>query len=329
MVSVLISTRDRPEDFEKCIGEILKNEYPELEVVVSDQSINDLTHRKFLELCAPHGEVCFSEDVPHDSHRRLRSKPRFIYHRSNSIGLSRSRNEGLARTSGDIIAFTDDDCTIPANWIYRAVEVLTEEPEVGVVFGGVVAAPHDWRVLFIPWFMPAKYERARRWDLRASFSGMGANMIVRRTVFEQIGGFDVDLGAGGRYYSAEDLDLSFRAAKAGFTTVLDPENVVVHWGAREYATGEAKRLMRRSTYGVGAFYGRHLRRADMFAGWLLLRVLGRLAADAIGSTVRLRRISGLGRICYFLTGVARGLADPRPTGVPRFDLQPEKLRAGH
>ena len=60
-------------------------------------------------------------------------------------GLSEARNLGISESSGDIVAFTDDDCTVPYDWLLRALEVFRDSG-VAVVGGPGVTHPGDnWR----------------------------------------------------------------------------------------------------------------------------------------------------------------------------------------
>jgi succinoglycan biosynthesis protein ExoA len=57
-------------------------------------------------------------------------------------GISQARNLGISKSSGEIIAFTDDDCTVPQNWLEQALAMF-EDPQVGVVGGPGVTHPDD------------------------------------------------------------------------------------------------------------------------------------------------------------------------------------------
>lgn len=238
IVDVIIPSRDRPEDLARCLPTILANDHPQFEVIVVDQSTTNASERVVADL----------------------ADPRLRYHRQHDTGKSQGVNAALAQAKGDVMAFADDDCTVPPDWLRRAVAVLAKESEVGIVFGAVAAAPHDPRTTFVPEFRPPRYRRLRRRLVRAHHSGIEANMVVRRVMFERIGGFDEFLGPGSRFRSGADWDLAYRALRTGFALVHDPANVVVLWGRREYATGAFRRLIANNYHGVGAGYARHARR---------------------------------------------------------------------
>ena len=91
---------------------------------------------------------------------------------------------------------------------------------------------------------------------------MGANMFVRRRVFDQIGCFDEDLGPGGVLLTGEECELTYRALKHGLEVVCDPLLTLTHWGARPVAGDVAKQLVNMGFYAVGAGYGKHIAGGD-------------------------------------------------------------------
>jgi hypothetical protein len=65
--------------------------------------------------------------------------------------------------------------------------------------------------------------------------GAGANMAFRRTLFDQIGGFDPALDVGTVTNGGGDLELFFRVLQEGYTLVYEPAALVRHRHRREYA----------------------------------------------------------------------------------------------
>ena len=52
-------------------------------------------------------------------------------HRNEPPGLSRAYNNGIGRTTGEIITFTDDDCVVPSDWISTIAAAFgVEDPTV-------------------------------------------------------------------------------------------------------------------------------------------------------------------------------------------------------
>jgi GT2 family glycosyltransferase len=77
-------------------------------------------------------------------------------------------------------------------------------------------------------------------------------MGFRRIVFEQVGGFNVLLGAGTKLKCAEDTELIARASAVGLAGGYFPEPTVSHHHGRKEADADA--LMRGYDIGRGAFF---------------------------------------------------------------------------
>jgi glycosyltransferase involved in cell wall biosynthesis len=259
-ISVVICTRDRSESLARTLESVLDQAYDEYEVLVVDQSAGDET-RRLVEALA-------------GTSTRLR------YLRLDRPGLSRAYNAGVRETSGRLLAFTDDDITVPADWLARIAGAFEAEPVASLLYGQVLLPPEmaerenrDGVTPGLP--IPERRLLDRRHGFRVF--GMGANFAARRTLFQRIGGFDEVLGGGGPLQSSQDFDLVYRAFRSGATTLLEPDVVAYHYGFRSYS-GEWAATVRSYGVGVGGFFAKHVRTGDLYAGWLLLGFLAGSAA---------------------------------------------------
>jgi GT2 family glycosyltransferase/SAM-dependent methyltransferase len=155
-------------------------------------------------------------------------------------GLSAARNTGIRLSSGDIIAFTDDDVRPSPTWLDALVAPFKAD-DVGAVTGLVLPASlsTEGELVFERHFggfgggfLRKRFDRAflhgMRWHTPPVWKiGAGANMAVRRRVLELVGAFDERLGAGAAGCS-EDSELWHRILSAGFTCLYEPAAVVVH-----------------------------------------------------------------------------------------------------
>jgi glycosyltransferase involved in cell wall biosynthesis len=309
-ISAVVCTRGRGSRVVATIASILANDHPDFELVVIDQSDIDDTERA----------------VQH-----FRGDPRLRYVRSEGVGLGHARNAGLIAAAGTIIAFTDDDVTVPVDWLTMVVSTFDDHPRAGVVFSNVFAAPHDRSAGFVPDYVRCDTVEVStlRGKLRAR--GIGAGQSVRREAMVDIGGFDPLLGAGALFSSAEDRDVALRAILAGWHVVETSRVAVVHDGFRTWEQG--RELTRRDWIGLGAAHAKPVR-----AGWLntLLVVFWEGVVVAvikpIADTGRTRRLSGLRQGWYFGIGFFRGWRHPidRRTlcFVPRDDRASGQLGSG-
>jgi glycosyltransferase involved in cell wall biosynthesis len=162
--------------------------------------------------------------------------------RVTRLGLSRSRNEGLARTRGAIVAFIDDDVCPARDWV-RSVAVAMNEASADMLGGRIVPAwdhaPPAWladRPALHHALTVLDHDRFAVVVNATQFPTIwGANMAFRREVFDRVGVFDTRRGVRGhKLYRGEEIDLVSRALVTGCRAVYDPRVVVRHrvWAHR-------------------------------------------------------------------------------------------------
>ncbi len=248
-VSAVICTRNRPDTIGQAVASVLANDYPAFDLTVIDQSTTDAT------------EVALQSLASSDA--RLR------YMHVNESGLSRAYNNAIHSTSGEILAFTDDDCLAPQDWLTAIVAAFAADGEADLLYGRVLpASTRGDDPILTPWLDIPRPERLSRKDGFKVF-GMGANFAARRRLFSRIGGFDEILGGGAPLRSSQDYDLAYRTYCAGSVILLRPEVHVLHDGLR--AREDWPALLRNYGIGDGAFYSKHVRCRDPYALWLLTR----------------------------------------------------------
>lgn len=285
-VSVVIPTRGRPDLIGQSVRAVLANDHPDFDVTVIDQSDDDRTGTVVRELAA--------------------SDPRLRYVHTMPPGLSRAYNVGARLTGAPILAFTDDDCVASPSWISAIAAAFADEPDASMLYGTVALPPALAAAAgdVVPLLPIARRERI---DRRNGFKlyGMGANFAARRTLLEQIGGFDEILGGGGPLRSSQDFDLQYRAYLAGAVVLLRPEVSVDHYGLRTAAEWPA--TLR--AYGVGdaAFYLKHVRCGDRRATGMLARRIARLAARQLRHLVDRSRPSQAPYLRAYLEGARASL----------------------
>jgi glycosyltransferase involved in cell wall biosynthesis len=283
-VSAVICTRNRPDKIGTAVASVLANDYARFDLTVIDQSTTDETAQVVKPLA--------------DTDVRLR------YVHVDQQGLSRAYNTAIGRSTGEILAFTDDDCIVPRDWLQRIVEAFGSDEEGDLLYGRVVPASYQRDdAKLTPTLEIAEPTRLSRRDGFRVF-GMGANFAARRRLFSGIGGFDEILGGGGPLRSSQDFDLAYRAYRAGSVILLRPEVTLSHDGRRD--TEDWPTLLMNYGIGDGAFYSKHVRCGDVYAFWLLVRRVARQS----GRSVMKRTLGRGGRgEATYLRGFARGIRD--------------------
>ena len=213
-VSIIIITYNRPLLLKHCLEHILAQPYPHKEIIVVDSSTNDESE----QVVAQYPEVISL---------RLRGQ------RNN---MPQARNVGRAISSGEIIAFIDDDAMVESGWLDALVDTY-KDGTVGATGGRVIEVPkphcdlQDIRLLYIrpsgqfivKYIGPASTDQIEVDWLH------GCNMSFRRTALEQVGGFDP---AYTLTNTREDTDLCLRVKRANWRVVFIPAMAVVHYSPR-------------------------------------------------------------------------------------------------
>ncbi|WP_210639593.1 MULTISPECIES: glycosyltransferase [unclassified Pseudomonas] len=134
------------------------------------------------------------------------------------VHIGALRNRGAAVAHGEWLAFIDADIEMPVDWL----KLLLELQGQGDVLGLDLDTPKQ-----APWFAEAWQRRSQRSGSRPLHRVQwlpSANLLLRRSWFERVGGFDESLRTG------EDKDFSLRLRQAGAQLLLVNESVALHWG---------------------------------------------------------------------------------------------------
>jgi GT2 family glycosyltransferase len=249
-MTAVVCTRNRGAMAADAVRSILSNDHPDFELIVIDQSTNDLT------------QIALSE---------FSSNPRLRYVRSAAHGLSNARNLGISLAQSKKVAMTDDDCTVPADWLTRMEQALDHNEPVAIVIGNVFAAPYDRSKGFVPNYTQASSFVARSVRDKHRIEGMAACMGISADACAKLNGFDPSLGAGSRFHSADETDIIIRALLAGYKVLETPEVVVTHQGLRSWA--EADGIVYNYLYGIGATIAKHIKSGN----WSIAHVVFALA----------------------------------------------------
>jgi hypothetical protein len=176
-------------------------------------------------------------------------------------GLSIARNVGITNAANGIVAFTDDDVVVDANWLNNLAYGFARDERVGCVCGMVPSAEvstpaqsyFDRRVGWAHGCEPAVYDLASPpqddplFPMRVAQFGTGANFALRKDVLIGVGGFDEGLGIGSPAGGGEDIDLFVRVLLAGHVLVREPSAVV--WHRHRRTTPELE--IQVTNYGIG------------------------------------------------------------------------------
>ncbi|MBI3070967.1 MAG: glycosyltransferase family 2 protein [Deltaproteobacteria bacterium] len=247
LVSIVIPTKDHVDDLERCINSIMeKSTYRPIEVIVVDhESVDPRTLRSFKS-------------------ERFR-----VVREDGPFNFSRLINAGARQAKGDVLlVLNNDTIVIEPDWIQAMLEHAAR-PDVGVV-GAKLLFPSgriqhagmtvpDGEVFPVHTLLGVPDDRAAFGALavaRNCIAVTGACLMVRRDLFEKVGGFD-------EHYSVElgDVDLCLRLWAEGYRTVWTPDAVLTH---REFGTRRRGESHEGDRTRFLVDWGRDLMRGDPF-----------------------------------------------------------------
>ena len=190
----------------------------------------------------PPWEAVVVLDNPHES-----DDPRTTFVNSGEAGPAEKRDLGASHAKAPILAFLDDDAYPAEEWLSSALARF-QDPSVSAVGGPGETPPGDrfWQrvsgEVLASWLVsgPARHryvaETPREVDDYPSM-----NLLVRRSVFEAVGGFD------STFYPGEDTKLCLEIVRSGGQIVYEPTALVYHH-RRPLIPGHLRQV---------AAYGRH------------------------------------------------------------------------
>lgn len=222
------------------------------------------------------------------------------YVRCGGRGRARGLNAGLRQVTTPFVVITDDDCIPENRWIERCAAYLLEEP--GVVLTGRIGAAGAERILNT--VSDERPSVARTPGLSYDrLSGGNCGMAI--AVLRQAGLFDEDPCVS----YAEDGEWAYRALRAGIPIHFAPDLFVAHVGWRDLQERVAQ--YRRYARSHAAFFGKHMRRGDLFitirAMVHVARALKRWLRGAVRGDAELAE-NGRCYVTQFLPGLVAGIS---------------------
>ena len=251
-ISVVIATHNRKEKLRVCLTAVTHQTHPASQIIVVDDASSDGT-----------GKMIAAE-FPQVEYARLET----------NRGPAAARNRGIQLAKNEIVAFTDDDCQPPSDWLEQLAAGFTAYPEaVGV--SGYQEAPAEL-VQNNPIARAEHLSRLQRWGANAhclqfggyEVPGFGTNNVAyKRRILLETNGFDETFPVA----AGEDADLKWRIAQKGYKLLYLPLKVEHHraytWRAEWHSS------VRR---GIGAYYFEGKRGRPPHLGRITLRLGKRL-----------------------------------------------------
>ncbi len=248
-VAVVIATRERPQELERCLRSVLEGVVVPAQLVVVDNApTSDRTEVLVRAMAEQH--------------------PSLVYVREPRPGLGRAHNAALPVIETRLVAFTDDDVVVHPWWLARTVQAFDAADDVVCVTGMIAPLELDTRTQqlieahagFNKGFEQRLFDPAGDhhddvlFPFAAGVFGSGANMSFDTEYLRSVGGFDAAMGAGTVALGGDDLAAFYDVMATGHQLVYEPAAIVAHRHHRELPA------LQRQAYGYGAGLSAHLTR---------------------------------------------------------------------
>jgi glycosyltransferase involved in cell wall biosynthesis len=197
--SVIVCTYRGVRTLRSCLESLRKLRYPDFEVII----VNDSGDAGVAEIASGFPEFTHIAQEPHG-------------------GLSAARNLGAEKSSGDIFAYTDDDCEVHPDWLTWLTVAFSEEG-IAAAGGPNLPPPPTSFVQACVEASPGGPSHVLLSDRNAEHVP-GCNLAVRREAFFAIGGFDAQFWTAG-----DDVDFCWRLLKSGYRIGFHPAAMVWHY----------------------------------------------------------------------------------------------------
>ena len=220
-ITVIVCTYNRCRTLAQALDSLAAQRMPEpleWEVLVVDNNSSDQTRDVVEGFCRRHAD-------------------RFRYLFQPQPGKSHALNLAIREASGDVLAFTDDDGILDANWLHNLTAPLQDGQWAGVggrTLPGQSFVPPPWLSIEEPYNLGGAL--CALFDLGDQPGELdrppyGTNMAFRKAMFERYGGFRLDLGPGPDKNIPrpnEDTEFGRRLMAAGERLRYEPSALVTH-----------------------------------------------------------------------------------------------------
>ncbi|MBP7087953.1 MAG: glycosyltransferase [Candidatus Omnitrophica bacterium] len=208
-VSIIIAVAAYCENLKECVSNCLKLDYKaeDYEIII----LPDLDHPQEKSLFSDNGRA-LTKIIP-----------------TGKVTPPRKRDIGAKFAKGDILAFLDDDAYPDKDWLRQAIKIFKEDDNIGCVCGPAVTALNDSikqqasGLVYSSFLVSANHAfRYLPQKRREVFDFPSCNFLIRKELFNQIGGFDKP------FWPGEDTFLCYKILTTAKKIVYDPKVLVYH-----------------------------------------------------------------------------------------------------
>ncbi len=230
--SIVVCTRNRSEDLNRCLAAVCPSAGTRVEILVVDNAPSD------------------------DRAERLSKRYPVRYALEPRRGLNWARTRGAEEAGGEIVVYIDDDATPGNGWLDALLEPF-DNPEVAAVTGLIMPAELENKAQegferfcgFARGFRRQEFTASTISPLAAANIGAGACMAIRKGLVKDLGLFRAELDCGTATRSGGDTYAFYRLLSLGYRIVYNPDAVVWH----RHRRSEAELRETLAGYSIGTY----------------------------------------------------------------------------
>ena len=237
MLSVILCTYNRERYIYNVLESIAAGGYEDYEIVLVNNNSTDGTEGECQRFAKDHPEVTMRYCV------------------EKQQGLSYARNRGIVESQGEVLVYVDDDAVVNREYLQTYAEFFNRNKEA-VAAGGPITPRYDgceepsWMSHYTRQLVTGELNlgsREREFP-RGAFPG-GGNAAYRKSVFDAVGLFNVELGRkGNSLIGAEEKDLFDKMTTRGMKFYYLPNAILYHLIPPKKLTQD---YFDRLTHGIG------------------------------------------------------------------------------
>jgi len=207
LVSIIIVNYNGQHHLKKCFESLSKIDYNQIEIILVDNNSTDNS----IEFIKSN----YSSTI--------------IIKLDKNYGFAEPNNIGVKNAKGSYLLFLNNDTIVTENFISSLVQYAESNERIGICQSLLIKQNGDIDSSgdYIDKIGVSFSSKEKVTEVKEIFSAKAASMLMRRSVFEEIGGFDEKF-----FTSFEDVDLGWRTWLIGYEVVVIPESVVYHLGSQ-------------------------------------------------------------------------------------------------
>jgi GT2 family glycosyltransferase len=235
LVSVIIVNFNGEAYLASCLGGLVRQSHPLLEVIIVDNLSRDRSLREIEIFRTQHPELTVQ-----------------VLANTKNVGFCQGNNQGIAGSSGEFVLVLNADVTLDPDWIAILVRLMNSSPGVGAAIGKLLSG-HDSKHIDSTGIAiyktrravdrgQAEEDRGQYEHQEDVFGGSGAACLYRRSMLEEIKYPPHEYSDALFFAYKEDVDLAWRARLHGWRCIYNPEARARHF--RNWGSGKRRQVPR-------------------------------------------------------------------------------------